>query len=212
MHLETSSILIVYVFFKTSKNSWVHPLNTIFIHRSKMSIWQLPLLLNFLKMALFERWVGFQFFSFFNWCFISNTISFYFSILKLMFFVQGCQSYFSHFEIIYYQFCSMVNPSGRKINVFAIAQAEQVFISYSLAYVIGQLIHKNKIGHITTSIIITIYQKMLDKIFFKNFFIRLKVHLQNFLLNLRPSSQISFSFFIFVNWNEMAHVFTAFEN
>ena len=58
---------------------------------------------------------------------------FYFSILKLMFFVQGCQSYYSHFEIIYYQFCSMVNSSGRKINVFAIAQAEQVFISDSLA-------------------------------------------------------------------------------
>ena len=129
MHLETPSSLIAYVIFKTSKNSWVHPLNTIFIHRSKMSIWQLPLLLNFFKNGFIWKMGWVPIFLLFNWCFISNTKSFYFSILKLMFFVQGCQSYFSHFEIIYYQFCSMVNSSGRKINVFAIAQAEQVFIS-----------------------------------------------------------------------------------
>ena len=133
------------------------------------------------------------YFQIWNWCFLYKVVNLIILILKSFIINFVPWSIQVEEKLMFLQLL--------KLNKFL-----------NVRMLLGSLYTKTKLVILQPLSLLPLTKKMLDKIFFKNFFIRLKVHLQNFLLNLRPSSQISYSFFIFVNWNEMAHVFTAFEN
>ena len=142
----------------------------------------------------------------YNWGFIQIQKDFE---LEIDVFVQGCQSYFSHFKIIYYQFLlCMVNSSGRKIVFCSCLKLffERMMTTIAWVCYITSLYTKTKLVILQPLSLLPLTKKFWTQKYFQKSFMRLKVHLQ-FLLNLRPSFQISLlSLFL---WIEMKwHTFS----
>ena len=113
-------------------------------------------------MALFERWVGFNF---------SLQLGFHLSTMifkrSIDAFVQGCQSYFSHFEIVYYPFCSRSIQVEEKLclKLFKLNQKnEQKWFSIS-HIVIGRLYTKTKLVILLQPLSLAITKYLDENIF-----------------------------------------------
>ena len=146
----------------------------------------------------------------YNWGFIQIQKDFE---LEIDVFVQGCQSYFSHFKIIYYQFLlCMVNSSGRKIVFCSCLKLffERMMTTIAWVCYITSLYTKTKLVILQPLSLLPLTKKFWTKIFSKIFY-EIK---SSFTVFAQFTTLVSnfFTLFIFVNWNEMAHVFTMFEN